>query len=89
MRASFQELGRTPVERDMLNSLVRLGTMVSTVPLSIFAEIPSGPVDFAGSRLRIRSNTSASLHSSSGGKAADCSLEGASVSGGHLSLKQV
>lgn len=82
MRASFHEFGGVPVDTDniILNSLVRLGTIAS---LSTFTEVPFGPVDFVELRLRIRSNTFASLHSNSGGRAKDYRLEGASVSGGY------
>ena len=58
MQANFQDFGKVPVDRD---SLVRLGTTASTVPLSIFADILSGPVDLEGSRPTMRSKTSASL----------------------------
>ena len=51
-----------------LNSLVRLGTTASTVPLSIFAEVPSGPVDLEGLSPTIRSYTLASVQRSSNGQ---------------------
>ena len=55
IRASFQASGKEPVVKDRLNNLVRLGTMASMVPFSIFTEIPSGPVDLEGSRPTMRS----------------------------------
>ena len=46
--ASFRASGKYPVVMDRLNNLVRLGTTASTVPLNIFAEMPSRPEDLEG-----------------------------------------
>ena len=76
------------MDRDRLSNLVRLGTTASTVPLSIFADIPSGPVDLEESRPTMRSRTSASLHNRSGGQSEDSKLEGVSNSNGELQLQK-
>ena len=55
MQASFHASRKVSEVNDKLNSLVRLGTIASTVPLYILADIPSGPVDFEESRLAIKS----------------------------------
>ena len=90
IRASFHASGKVLVVKDRLNNLVRLGTMASTDPLSILADMPSGPVDLEGSRLTVRLQTSASLHKSSGGQSAAGKRKGGgeSRSGGDLKQSQ-
>ena len=55
IQAGFQASWKKPVVKERLNNLVRLGTMASIVPLSIFGDIPSEPKDLEGSRPTIRS----------------------------------
>ena len=88
IRASFYDSGKDPVVMDRSNSLVRLGTTASTVPLNIFAEMPSGPVDLEGSSPITRSWTSASVQRSSGGQPKVGRDDGVAASG-DLVLKQL
>ena len=60
--ASFLSAGKMPLFREGLNSVVKLGVMAVTVALSIFTEIPSGPVDLESSNSIIKSYISSSVH---------------------------
>ena len=66
--ASFQASGKRPVVSDWLNRRVRLGAMEVAVPLSILAEISSGPVDLLQSSSASSLRTSSSVHNNSIGK---------------------
>ena len=63
--ANFQASGKQPVVSDRLNSRVRLGVTEVAVPLSILAEMSSGPVDLLQSSSATKSKMSSSVHSSS------------------------
>ena len=49
--------GNTPVEMERMKNSVREGVMLTAAHLSIFAEIPSCPVDFDVSSAAKRSKT--------------------------------
>ena len=66
--SSFQSVGSSPVLIEMLNSFVTAGVMLVVVALSILAEIWSGPLDFVGSMLQMRSKTSSLVQSRSSGQ---------------------
>ena len=76
MCAFFQASGKLPVVRDKLNNLVRLDVIETAVDFSIFAEIPSGPVDFDTSRVEMRSRTSDSVQRRSSGQLGGGKREG-------------
>ena len=59
--ANFQASGKVPDVSDKLNRWVRLGAIDVAVPLSILAEISSGPVDLVMSRLNSNSRTLSSV----------------------------
>ena len=50
MNDIFAACGNVPVFRERLNSLVTTGVIVTAVALSMWAEIPSGPLAFVTSR---------------------------------------
>ena len=50
MNDIFAACGNVPVFRKRLNSLVTTGVIVTAVALSMWAEIPSGPLAFVTSR---------------------------------------
>ena len=52
----------------MLNNLVIAGVILAAVPLSIFVDMPSGPLDLDVSMFFIRLRTFSSVHSSSSGQ---------------------
>ena len=67
--ANFQSSGKTPDFKERLKSLVTLGVILQLVRFSIWAEIPSAPVDFDTHREEISSKTSSSVQRSSSGNA--------------------
>ena len=60
--------GKHPDVSDKLNRRVRLGEIEAAVPLSILAEISSGPVNLLQSSSAIKSKTSSSVHRRPTGK---------------------
>ena len=66
----FQAKGTSAVTIDMLNNLVRTGTVLPATPFSIFAGILSGPFDLDVSSSCNRHRTS-SVHNSSSGQEMD------------------
>ena len=84
----FQTEGTLAFAMDMLNSWVKIGAMLAATPLSIFAEMLSGPFDLDMSSSCKRSKTSSSVHNNSSGQVAGSVGSGSSwESGGRAVLK--
>ena len=82
----FQTEGTLTFAMDMLNGWVKIGAMLGATPLSIFAEMFSGPFDLDMSSSCKRSKTS-SVHNNSSGQIAGSVGSGSWKSGGRAVLK--
>ena len=65
--ALFHSLGKVPLVKDKLKSLVRLGAILYAHDFNILAEMLSTPVDFDESRLTSISATLSSMQRNSSG----------------------
>ena len=85
----LQSVGSSPVLIEMLNTSVTAGVMLVAVALSILAEIWSGPLDFDGSILLMRVNTSSSVQSKSAGHFSPSRIENSPISIGDAGVVNI
>ena len=89
-RDVFQLEGKKQLVIDRLKSLTSTGAKLHATPLSIFAEIPSGPLDLVVSSASKRSKTSSSVQRSSLGQLVGSKVTKFSVDrGGSAKLKTI
>ena len=70
----FQLEGKEQLVIERLKSLTSTGAKLQATPLSILAEIPSGPLDFVVSSVDKRPKTSCSVQRSSSGQSVGFSV---------------
>ena len=89
-RDVFQLDGNEQLVIERLKSLTSTGARLHATPLSILAEIPSGPLDLVVLSASRRSKTSSSVQRSSSGQSAESIVAKSSVeSGESAELKQL